>query len=190
MKKENTQKILMAVGALFAALFVIFLIIKVATKNREKRARNLVVAQQVVYESNYDKMFKVIAQVAQLPAEAAKTFNKIYPDLIKGRYTNERGGALISWIVENNPQFNFGLYDKIAEAVESNRQEFFNEGRKLKDYQREHANIVRTWPGSWFYGYNDTIAVTIITSDRTQKVFAEGKDNTIDLFPPDSITPK
>lgn len=184
------KKILIGTAASLVALFLIFIIMKVSVKNKEKRLRNQTVAQKAVYESKYDEMFKDIAQVAQLPAEAAKTFNKIYPDLIQGRYSNERGGSLMSWIVENNPQFNFGLYDRIAEVVEAKRAEFFNEGRKLQDYQREHANVVRTWPGSWFFSKDDTITVVLITSDKTKKVFAEGKDNEIDLFPKDSSNTK
>ncbi len=177
----DKRSILIAAG-ITAFILIFFFGCKITVKNNEVRLRNSVMAEKTIYESNFDKMYKVIAQVAQIPAAAEKTFNNIYPDLIKGRYSNARGGSLMSWITENNPQFDFSLYKDLERAIEANRQEFYEEGRRLKDMQREHRNIIMTWPGTMFLDAKDTISVTIITSDKTEGVFKTGKDNDIELF--------
>lgn len=171
---------------LFVAILVLGIIPRIRISNHEITLRQQVKAQQDVYELNYDKMFKVIAQIAQLPKEAEKTFKNIYPELIKGRYDNDRGGALMSWITENNPQFDFSLYGRLADAIEGNRQEFFNEGKKLRDIQREHTTYVTTWPATMYIPGRDTIAIQLITSTQTEQVFKTGKEDNIDLFKDDT----
>src|ERR1700733_2661673 len=116
MKKNQ---IIVLAGVILLAVLV-FCVIRVSVHNNEQSLRNQVVAEKLVYETNYDKMFKVIAQIAQIPGAAEKTFNDIYPDLIKGRYSGQRGGALMSWISESNPSFDFSLYEKLADAIEAN----------------------------------------------------------------------
>jgi hypothetical protein len=93
---------------------------------------------------------------------------------------------LMKWIVESNPQFDLAaagsLYDKLANVIESNRQEFFVEQQKLIDYNREQHVLVNTWPGYLFLESSDTVAIKIVTSTKTKEVFAKGEENDIELF--------
>ena len=51
-----------------------------------------------------------------------------------GRYQNDRGGALMSRVQEHNPSYGMAaigkLYEKLANAIEANRTEYFVEQYK------------------------------------------------------------
>jgi hypothetical protein len=166
----------------------------VVKSNKEVKLRNKVLAQQDVCKEFYDNMFKSIAQVAEVAdvkmEKSKEAFKEIYPALIEGRYSGEKGGALMKWVTESNPQFDLNaagsLYDKLANVIEAKRSEFFMEQKKLTSYQQEHKNILQTWPGSWFLAGRDTVPVTIITSAKTKEVYATGEENDIQIFKKDS----
>jgi hypothetical protein len=134
-------------------------------------------------------MFKVIAQVSQVAdkkMEVSKNaFKEIYPALIEGRYS-KGDGTLMKWITESNPQFDLksatALYDKLAIAIEANRQEFFIEQEKLIDYNREHRTFLQKWPNYWFVSLSDTIHIQVVTSAKTKDVFKTGEENDIEVF--------
>jgi ABC-type Na+ efflux pump permease subunit len=171
-----------------ASLAVILIIGYFVTSNKEIKQRELVLNQQKVCEANFDKMYKVIAQVAEVAdvkmEESKEAFKEIYPELISGRYENDNA-SLMKWIQESNPQFDIAnaasLYDKLAIAIESNREQFFVEQKKLQSYKTEHNNILKTFPGS-FYLDRDTIEIVIITSDYTEKIYNSGKEENINIF--------
>lgn len=179
---------------LIVVIFItaVILIMNVSVDNAEVRKRNLTEAQQKSCEANFDKMFKVISQVAQIPErfieQSKDAFKEIYPDLISGRYANERGGALMSWITEHNPNFDMAavgkMYEKLQVVIEANRQEFFNEQQKLISYRNQHKNLIETWPGTWFINKEKRVPVeiTVITSAVTEDVYRTGKEDDIDLF--------
>jgi len=160
--------------------------------NKEIKLRKNVEAQQDVCKSNFDKMFKTIAKMAQVPTkfmeDAKEAFKEIYPSLIAGRYDNSRGGALMSWVHEQNPQFDMKatgkLYENLQIAIESNQQEFFYEQKKLIDYKREHSTFINMWWNSnvWKLSSRGDVEITTITSDKTEDVYKTGKDNDLKVF--------
>lgn len=162
----------------------------VSINNTEIDLRNKTVAQQDVCKANFDKMHKVIAQVAQVPdhfmEQSKEAFKEIYPDLMEGRYSNDRGGALMSWVSEHNPNFDMSaaapLYEKLQVAIEANRQEYFNEQEKLIDYQRAHKTFIQKIPNSWFVGSRGEVEITVITSAQTEATYESGQENDIELF--------
>lgn len=184
-------------GLIIAVVFVvlsglIFLAMYVSANDREVTLREQTLAQQEVCKANFDKMFKVIKQVAQVSDENLKqskeAFKEIYPDLMKGRYSNDRGGALMSWVHESNPNFDMqatsDLYKQLGRVIEANRQEFFNEQRKLTDLKRAHSTHIKTYFNRNVFGlYNrGEIDITIITSETTEAAYSSGQENDIDLF--------
>ena len=158
--------------------------------NQEIDLRERVDAQQQTSEANFDKMYKTITQLAEIPQQFAKeskeSFKEIYPALMEGRYQNDRGGALMSWVSEHNPTYDMAavgkLYENLANAIEANRAEFFVEQKKLIDLQREHSALLKKWPGSWFLSGRDEIEIVVITSANTEKVYTDGQENDINLF--------
>jgi hypothetical protein len=180
---KTTSKI--AIGVSIGLVLIISLIyfsVSVSYKNDEARLRNLVAGQSQSNQANFDKMFKVIAQIAQVADQYKDAFKEIYPQLIEGRYSGEKGGSLMKWVQESNPTFDTSLYNKLADAIEAQREEFFMEQQKLIDYQREHKNLVMTWPGSVWFSASDTIPIKIVTSAVAKQAFTTGEENDIDIF--------
>lgn len=195
MKKAWILTISIAV-ALVATLLLTFFLMRASYRNENVDMKKRIVAQQQSNEANYDKMFKVITQIAEVADEkmnkSKEAFKEIYPQLMEGRYSNQKDGSLMKWVVESNPQFDLStagsLYDKLADAIEANRQEFFIEQEKLIQYNNEQRAFVSNekWPNNWFLNSNDTIHINIITSAKTKEVFKTGEDNDIELFSKDS----
>lgn len=175
------KNILISAGVVLV-LIAVYVLMSISYSNKEVELREQVNTQQEVIKLNYDKMFKVIAQVAQVPEQAKKTFSEIYPALIEGRYSNARGGSLMSWVQEHNPEFDWSLYKKVQTAIESNRQEFFIEQKKLEDFQRQHAVLLQKFPGSFFLAGIDPIEIQTVTSAKTKQTFETGEENDINVF--------
>jgi hypothetical protein len=159
--------------------------------NTEIELRERTISQQDVCKANYDKMFKVISQVAQVPEQfmnkSKEAFKEIYPELMEGRYGNDRGGALMSWVTESNPNFDMAsaakLYENVQIAVEANREEYFVQQSKLIDMHREHkVYISKVGPRQMFLSNTTEVKITIVTSTITEKVYTTGKDDDIKLF--------
>jgi hypothetical protein len=187
------KKGLLITGGIFLTLAIFFGIwwvsMNVSYTNDNNTLKEGITAQQNVCKTYFDKMFKDIAQIAQVAEQkmdkSREAFKEIYPALIEGRYS-KGDGALMKWITESNPQFDLNaagsLYDKLAVVIESNREGFFVEQQKLIDKNREQHLLVKNWPGNWFLESNDTLAIKLITSANTEKVFSTGQENEIDIF--------
>lgn len=170
-------------GALVLGMYVNY-------TNTEIDLRERTEAQKQVCEANFDKMFKVISQTAEIPqefiAQAKEAFKEIYIPLMESRYSGDRAGALMSWVGESNPQFDLNaigdLYKQLQRVIEANRQEFFLEQKKLIDMHREHLSYLQKFPNRFFLSDKQEIEIVIITSTHTEKVYQEGKDDDIQLF--------
>ena len=97
MKTKNivTASILLVVAILIGSLVATYF----SYNNREIALRQQAEAQRGKIEGVHDKMWKIIQQKAQVTDEYKQTFEKIYPQLIAGRYQNDQG-TMISTIVE------------------------------------------------------------------------------------------
>jgi hypothetical protein len=182
--------------AIFGTVLFVFGILMffsyTSANDEEIRKRSLVTSQQDVCKANFDKMFKVIAQTAQVPQEfmekAKNAFKEIYTPLIEGRYSGEKGDALMKWITESNPNFDLNamgkMYERLQVIIEANREEFFNEQKKLIDYQREHHNFISSWwnKNVWGLGSRGDVEIKIITSAKTKEVYSKGEENDINVF--------
>jgi hypothetical protein len=174
---------------LFVILGLVCMITNISLENKNVRQQEAIKAQQKSNEANFDKMFKTIAQVAEVAEhkmiESKEAFKEIYPALIEGRYSSDSDGSLMKWIQESNPTFDIAsaanLYDELVVVIESNRKEFFIEQQKLIDLKRENDVLLNTFPGTWFLD-SDPIEITIIESSYTKEVFATGEENDIKIY--------
>jgi len=173
------------IGVSILTFVLIVVIIGVSASNKEIRLRSQITAQKQVCEAFYDKLWKVIAQKAQVAEQYKDAFKEIYPQLIEGRYGNEKGGTLMKWITESNPTFDVSLYKDLMASIEAERAGFFMEQKRLVDLNNEHRIIRQTFPASIFIGGRSDIAITIVSSDATKKVMETGKENDIDIFKTD-----
>lgn len=179
---STTIKALIVGGIIFAFLGLTIGMTWVSTNNKEISLKNKIEAQQKVCESFYDKLWKVLQQKAQVADQYKTAFKEIYPDLIEGRYGDEKGGTLMKWITESNPTFDVSLYKDLSASIESERSGFFMEQKKLIDLDREHKVLRQSFPESMFIGSRPDVKITIVTSQKTEQVYATGQENDVDLF--------
>jgi len=170
------------VGVILLSLASIVAIIGVSASNNEIKIRSKITAQKEVCEAYYDKLWKVIAQKAQVAEQYKGAFKEIYPQLIEGRYGNDSGGSLMKWVQESNPNFDVSLYKDLMNSIEAERAGFFMEQQILVDLNNEHRIIRQTFPSSLFIGSRPDITITIISSEATKKVMETGMENDIELF--------
>jgi len=181
MENQKSKKpfIIGGIAAVFLAVIIFFMY--ASASNTEVRLKNQGSAQEQLCKNNFDNMFKTIAQVAQVSEQYKESFKEIYIPLIEGRYKDEN--LLMKWVTESNPNFDTKLYDKLVDVIESKRNGFELEQKKLVSIVQEHNNLLETMPSSWFVGGRPHLQVTYVTSSKTKEVYRTGEDNDIDLFP-------
>ena len=149
--------------------------------NREIALRQQAEAQRGKIEGVHDKMWKIIQQKAQVTDEYKQTFETIYPQLISGRYQNDKG-TMMKWIKESNPNFDVSLYRDLMQAIEIQRTEFQTSQERMLDIIREHETLTHTYPARWFVSNTLPIEYKVISSSRSKEVMTDGEDNDVDLF--------
>lgn len=173
------------IGVSILTLAIIIAIIGVGASNKEIKIRSKIIAQKEVCEAFYDKLWKIIAQKAQVAEQYKGAFKDIYPQLIEGRYGNEKGGSLMKLVMESNPEFKIELYKDLMLSIEAERTGFFMEQKVLTDLNNEHRIVRQTFPSSIFIGSRPDIEIIIVSSDATKEVMKTGKENDIDIFKTD-----
>lgn len=149
--------------------------------NQEVALRQQAEAQRVKIESNYDAMWKIISQQAQISSQYKDAFKEIYPDLIAGRYSNG-GGQFMQWIKECNPEFDTNMYKTLMQTVDVKRTEFSKDQQRMADIIREHSTLCQTYPSKWFISNTAPIEYTVISSTRTKTAVETGIDDDVNLF--------
>jgi hypothetical protein len=173
----NGGKVALVAGLVIGVLVIAVGSAWVSASNREIGLRNRASAQEDANRVIFDKTWKVVRDQAQVADEYRKAFESIYPKLMEGRYGNERGGALLSFITESNPAFDVSLYGRLQAGIEANRAEFAGVQVRLRDIKREHDNLRLQFPSSIFVGSRPALDVKLVTSDRTEEAFSVGRDN-------------
>lgn len=172
-------------GVVVACLVILGLVagmVYVGVSNHEVSVRLQTKAKQKDLENVFDKTWKTISQRAQISEKYKADFKDIYVAIMDGRYGDDGMGGLVQFMHEANPQLDSSIYTGLASAVEANRAELENCQTSLIDLQREHKNILMTFPGSLLLTGRQPVEIQIVTSTKTDEVFQTGKDNEIDLF--------
>jgi len=177
------NKSFIIIGGVLALFLMIYISMSISYSNYANRTEEVAIAKTKACKVDYDAMWKIIQQQAGVTDQYKESFKEIYTELIDGRYsTNDGKGALMSWIQEDNPTFDPGLFDKLMNTIESQRTDFSTRQKELiaigEDYNKERV----TFPGSWFIGNRPRMEVTIITSTKTEKVYDTGIDDDVELF--------
>lgn len=174
------MKALVALGAVLGIAIIGFMMY-MSYSNQEVRLRNAVTAQQKSNEASFDTCWKIIQGQAQVADKYKDSFKEIYSGLMEGRHY-DKGGALMKFITEANPNFDIKLFEKVANSIESQRQGFKRDQDKLIDLKREHDNILTTMPGSFFVGSRPPVEIKVVTSTKTEKTFETRKEDDVDVF--------
>lgn len=170
-------------------LVVVYSGMGISYNNKEINIRKEIAAQQIIYGQNFDKQYKIIAQLAEVAernVEANKeAFKEIYPDLIEGRYSKDNG-TLMKWVQESNPQWDMKaigeIYAKVSVAIEAQREDLFTQAKRLTDLVRERETLIEQPISGFFIKNKEKIDVALISSKKTKEALKTGEDNDIDLF--------
>lgn len=167
---------------IIVGVVVLILVIMYFTyNNREVALRKEAEAQKGKIEAVFDTMWKTIKQEAGVTEEYRKTFEKIYPDLIAGRYSDDNQ-SLIKMITESNPAFDTSLYQKLMQTIEVQRSVFSTAQQRMLDIIRERETLLESMPSKWFISNNDEIEYVVISSDVTETVINTRRENDIEIF--------
>lgn len=144
--------------------------------NREVALRKEAEAQNKKIASVHDTMWKILKEKAGVSEQYRETFEKIYPEIISGRYANDSGSTM-KWIQESNPDFDTSLYKDLMQAVEVQRTYFSNAQQRMLDIIRERETLIESMPAKWFVKNKSVIEYTVIASDKTNDVMTSRVDN-------------
>lgn len=164
------------------SLIVIFIaMFALSANNQEKEYRNLAEAQQQKIETQYDNMWKVIQQKAQVTDKYKDSFKDIFTGIIEGRYTKD-DNTVMKWIKESNPNFDSSMYADLMATIDIKRTEFMNTQNRMIDIVREHKNLCMKAPKCWFIINKTPIDFEPISSTITKKVMSTKIDDDIEVF--------
>jgi hypothetical protein len=152
----------------------------ISYNNKYTTMKNLIAAKQTDIENNYDAMWKIISQQAQVTEQYKDSFKEIYIGIMDARY-GSGDGTLMKWIKEANPEFDASLFKTLMISIEANRKEFMNKQTQLIDMHREITNLQTVIPSKWFVP-NTPIEIKIITSSKAKRALESGMDDEVDLF--------
>lgn len=150
----------------------------------------------------YDKFWKTVKETAQVTDKYAADFKETFLGSIEGRYDPERP---VQFLMEANPGLPPDTYLTLQHVIEAGRGDFAQTQRTLIDSQRRYATSLRSFPTvlmAHSFGYPSEITgeyapqddidgdgkktvldYRSVTSERTQKVFATGReDSELDVF--------
>lgn len=128
--------------------------------NREVALRKEAKAQNKKIASVHDTMWKILKEKAGVSEQYRETFEKIYPEIISGRYAND-GGSTMKWIQESNPDFDTFLYKDLMQAIEVQRTYFSNAQQRMLDIIRERETLIESMPAKWFVKNKSVIEYTV-----------------------------
>lgn len=179
---STANKLLIGIVAIITVFVFVIGGMYISSVNTEVSLRNEAAAQQDVCKLVHDTVWKVLTQKAQVAETAASKYSEIFPALMEGRYGNARGGALLSFVQEQNPNFDIKLYEDLSRAIESQRERYLVAQKRLRDIKREHDDLRMKIPSSFFVGSKPELKIQLVTSTATESTYATGVDDNADLF--------
>jgi uncharacterized protein (UPF0333 family) len=184
MKKQQGAVSMALIGTLVAlAVIVLALFMSyVSASNYGNAAEQGIKATYKNNQNIYATYTQKVMEVAQVPEMYRDDISKVTEGAISGRYGKDGSKAVFQAIKEQNPTLDATLYRKIQEVIEGGRTEFQNAQTRLLDQKRSYeTNLGYFWKGKMlsFAGYPkiDLDQYDIVTTDKTQAVFASKKEN-------------
>ncbi len=157
---------------------VVLLIMFFAYNNREVALRKEAEAQNKNITSIHDAVWKIIKEKAGVAEKYRETFEKVYPEMISGRYANDAASGM-KWIQESNPDFNTSLYMDLMQSIEAQRIYFLRSQQRMLDIIRERETLLNNMPAKFFITNKQTIEYTVVASDKTNDVMQTRVDNDV-----------
>jgi hypothetical protein len=169
-----------------AALCAMLLVATIGFHNTEVSLRNAFDNKIEANKTDFDNMWKTIAQVAQVPGQYKADFKDTFESYVKARQGGTTGeGELLSFLSEAVPQYDAqALYSKVQTVVEAKRESWTTRQKELIDLKRQHDDLITQVPGNVFAAVLGRQAFTLqlVTSEKTDEAFESGRDENVELF--------
>lgn len=157
------------------AVGIILIIMYFHYNNTEVSLRKESEAQRGNIETVRDRMFQILREQAGVAADYRNSFEKIYPEIIAGRY--KQGGELMKWIQESNPNFDTSLYQTLMNSIEVQRTSFTSAQTRMLDIINQRETLIESYPSQWFVKNKSKIEYTVISTSDTKRVMLTGVDD-------------
>lgn len=177
---SSKRTVAIATFVLVIFVVIVYVAMSISYKNKDVQLRNAAKNKQESLRSEMDKLWKTISQSAQITEQYKEDFYKIYTGVADKRYGGK--DPSFTWIQESNPNLDPALYLTLANKIDAGRAEFNTRQKELLDIKREHDNLREMPVPHFFLGDIESITVYIITSDKTEDIINQGKDNDVKLF--------
>lgn len=161
---------------IIVVIAVLLIAMYFSCNNKEVALRKEAEAQEKAIASVRDTMWKTIKEKAGVSEKYRETFEKIYPEIIAGRYQQE-GSSTFKMIHESNPEFDTSLYQELMQTIECQRAAFNNAQKRMLDIIRERDTLLETMPQKFFISNKSKIEYKPIVSDATNEVIRTHVDN-------------
>lgn len=156
-------------------LIAIIVIMYFHYNNTEVSLRKESEAQRGNIEAIRDRMFQILREQAGVAADYRNSFERIYPEIIAGRY--KQGGELMKWIQESNPNFDTSLYKGLMNSIEVQRTSFTAAQSRMLDIINQREALIESYPSQWFVKNKSKIYYTVISTSDTKQVMQSGVDD-------------
>ena len=155
-------------------------------------------------QNNYDKFWKSISEMAQVPSQHKDDFKEVLVGNTEARYGEDGSQAQFQWIQEHAVNFDSSMHVKLMTAIEAGRGDFENNQKLLLDKQRKYRVHVESFGGSIWAGFSGhpkevmgeqappkdidgdgfltVLDYPIVTSKKTKRAFEEAEDEALDVF--------
>ena len=178
-----------AIGAVVVFTVVLFAVIVigimfVSVSNKEASLRVTIEQKQKDNTSEYDNMWKKIAQTAQVSEKQAAVLKDIFIGYADARTSKGDNATLMKWVQESVPNVNTEVFNKLMDIITSSRDSWTFRQKELLDLNREHEKMLVVFPSNIICSIlgRKSINIVIVTSARTDKAFETGKDDDVSLF--------
>lgn len=168
-------------------VFVWLVCAVIGVSNREVTLRTTIETKQKDNTSEFDNMWKKISQVAQVTEGQKNAIMEIMVGYANARSQGRDGaGSFVNALHEAIPNVDTTTFNNLQNIIVASRDAFTFRQKELLDLSREHTILLRRFPEGAILTFmgRKTIDVTIVTSSRTEKAFATGKDDDTDVFKP------
>jgi len=178
---KTVTAVFLCSGITFCLFVLLSFMGAVSTLDSEASLKNQAISQSQVVEAEFDKMWKVIEQQAQVTKASKEQQKELVDSLVKGR-----SGSFIKIVNESNPESAFSQeqFTSLSNSIEAQRESFLLEQVKLIDFHRQHNTMFDgVFSGLILsMGNRDKLdPVNVISSERTKSIIAEGQDNNVNL---------
>ncbi len=181
MKKKGTMVVVAVLVTAFIATALLAIHV-VSVSNAEIRMRNMIAAKQNDNESEYDNMWKKIAQAAKVTDAQKNALLEIFRTHAKARGGTAEHGV-VSWLRESVPSVDTTTFNNLQNIIAAGRDGFTLRQKELLDLKQRHDTLLDSFPSGLYLSMlsRERIDVTIITSSRAKETFKAGTDDNLDI---------